>query len=330
MKQATKPRLIQLSLSLVVFSASWLALVRIGSVLVDEAAVVNWLAKNDWIQLLSPNIRDTLIGASWQPTAALIFAVGAYPLLKTPAAFLARRFFKRSNLLQLNWTPPAFGLPRTEFLFILPSYSHDCSLILKNTGSEPTRVHRIELEGRIYRDILRNDGTCIAREEVLLVTLASEGRNKIGLEWTKKEEKIWVIDIPFTLRENEELLLPALGPIIEDSTKNAAIEAQNLVGLSTITVNFDVWLDAKRETTTASLSAPLRFLLSAEQGGDGGVDSLLNGLGIKEEKERNSLRDAYQNVREIDFGLRRQIEGTFRETQEAQEAADNATTARGA
>jgi len=123
-----------------VFLVSWMFLLGVGAALVDEQAIINWMTENDWLKFLSPNIRNALVRHGWQLLAALALGVLSYRQVKTPAGYLARRYFTKGTFCDLRWlNPTGFGLPQPEFVFILPGNAHSCELVLKNNGPGSTR-----------------------------------------------------------------------------------------------------------------------------------------------------------------------------------------------
>jgi tetratricopeptide (TPR) repeat protein len=298
-----------------VFLVSWMFLLGVGAALVDEQAIINWMTENDWLKFLSPNIRNALVRHGWQLLAALALGVLSYRQVKTPAGYLARRYFTKGTFCDLRWlNPTGFGLPQPEFVFILPGNAHSCELVLKNNGPGSTRVSRIELEAHIYRQIV-SQSVGVVRVVVPYLSLDSE-RNDIGLEWKKLSDSLWVIDTPFTVQESEEVYLPLLDPQSDESDDDAIGKLRQLVGLATLEIQFEAALSTEQQMINASLSAPLRIFLPLEEDDDGGVGALLSALNVEEVSERESLRESYQRVRRFDFDVRKGIASGLNELQE--------------
>jgi hypothetical protein len=311
MKHETIKTLIQLSLSAATFLAMWGLLAIAGPDIINEKAVQNWVAKKDWLNFVSPHIRNLLI-TQWRPLAALLITASLfYPKLKYPADNLAKRYFLKGSLLTLRWGPAVGDLPQPEFLYFFPPGSYNSSgLILENEETEATDINRIERYSTISR-IISDLGTEILGIFPLSFS-GGERDNVTGLEWKKLSENCWVIDTPFTLpRQAEvelaEVELPKLNLDYDNEDENAVTQLRSLVGLATLVAQFEVSIFTNQGIINRMLSAPLRLLLSLEEEGDGGIGTLVNNLPIKTETERSLLFQAYERERLIDFQIRAAI-----------------------
>jgi tetratricopeptide (TPR) repeat protein len=324
-KRGAKQRLFRFSIAAGIFIVSWLLLVAIGSTLFDEQAVVKWLVGNEWLKFVSPKIREK-VGQGWQPILSLILSILAYRSLKPFTNTLAGLLFRKAaSPLSLSFGSTGFGLRQPEILLTLPGELHTCSLILKN-GGPATKVNRVEVEASIFERIPSQTSQRGAAMQTLLedmrtvvspLHLESGGRSEIGLEWKKVSENLWSIDTPFALQEGKEVELPMIDPSFDESNEHTEFEVRQLVGLSTLEIQFKATVMAEQMTFNTSLSIPLRIFSPLEDEGDGGIDDLVNALDVNE-SEKVLLREIYQHVRQVGFELRTQIAENLNKSLEMQ------------
>lgn len=306
----TRQQLIQIALSAAIFWAVWLFFVVVGPTLVDEKAVQDWLAKKEWLGFVKADIRHLLI-SYWRSLTALLLTVSLfYPVLKKSAAYLARRYFLSQPLLTLSWSPADYGLPQSEFLYFFPAgVSSSCTPILKNNGTETTKINRIELKAAIFRRVSDLGTEMLTSMGISPIHFreSTERDEETGLEWNRVAEDRWVIDTPFTLPQQEEIWLPSVGLGHDEEDEQAAMDVQNLVGLAVLGIQYDITVFTDQRIITRTLSAPLRVLLRLEEGGDGGISALVNKLGAKRAAEKDTIRRAYEWARRDDLRLRKML-----------------------
>jgi tetratricopeptide (TPR) repeat protein len=328
MKHKTRKKLIQLSLSAAFVLVVWGLLTITGPSLVEEKAVQDWVAKKEWLSFINPNIRVLLIGY-WRLFAALLLTGSfLYPRLRNPADYLARHYFLQGPLLTLSWGPADDGLPQPEFRYFCPPGScQSPGLVLMNNGIETTTIKRVELSTGICRRISDLGTEMLTSMGISPLHFENmEQKEGIALEWKKLEENCWVIDTPFALQEGAKVDLPSLGLGYSEQDENALTQLRSLVGLATLGIQFDARLLTEQGIINVNVSAPLRILLSLEEGGDGGIGGLVNKLDVQTEAERDRIRHAHERARHDDFQIRRLIAQNLNEMEAAKrlESADQA------
>ena len=203
MKKESKQRLIRLVMVSGVFLLSWAVLVYAGNVLFDEQAIIKWLNETKWLKFLKPDhSHSTSPSKRWQLLAALAIGAFSYRLFKGPAEYFLDKISSRKQGLELRLDAIGFGLPTPEFMFILPGNPTSPQIVLKNHGPGPARIERIEIEPRIHRKIKSHSIESI-HLPVDCLSLESQ-KNMLGLEWKKVSDEMWVLEVPFTVGENEK------------------------------------------------------------------------------------------------------------------------------
>jgi tetratricopeptide (TPR) repeat protein len=219
---------------------------------------------------------------------------------------------KIQRQLVIRWAASEFELPEPEFVLFLPNGSlYANELILKNTGSTATKINRIELVPAVFKHLLAQGGMEM-KYSVPALRFQSGDRTDLGLQLKQGTNGTWVIDTPFTVQEGQEVVLPGLNLICKEGNEIAS-EVKRLVGLATLEMQYDVAVFAEQETSSWTLTAPLRVLLSMDRGGDGGIDSLLEGLAGVDQAEKKARGETYRQIRQVDDEMRRQIANSLNE-----------------
>ncbi|MGP3949615.1 tetratricopeptide repeat protein [Streptomyces sp. 7N604] len=315
-RRPRKAKLVQISLTFTVFLVSWALLVIVGSLFLDIDEIRRWLADRTWIALANPRIRDALLQYAWQSLFALMLAILSYRRLEAIASRITRRFLGEDPPLVLKLVPTAVGISKPESLLFLPGDALSCALVIENVSLAGIEVNRVVLKVSVYRTLTTKTGKHVLMP---VPALRLDSEPEAGLQWTRTDDGSWLIGDPFTLRQDEEMELPMIHPTYDEEDSEAVTAIRELVGVSTLSMGFDVTVHTSHGLVTSELSAPLRIFRPLEDGDDGGIDALINALTDGKESDIDSVRKGYEQARRWDFEVRGQIAGTMNEVNEVLE-----------
>ncbi|MEO5591620.1 MAG: hypothetical protein ABIR15_20290 [Chitinophagaceae bacterium] len=302
-----KVLIVRIATGTIVFLMSWLLLSATGSLLIDKTAILKWIGKQNWIKFLNPAISGFLLLHGWQIIISIVLAIYSYLKSEKINTTLVAKYFTSKVPFSVEWQNVT-DTQLNEFILFIGTGSNSLAIALKNTGFTNLKINQVKITPSISKGTKSKTGNDIA---MILpqFTFNGQGENGDGMEMVSSGDGKWVINTPFLVKENAQVVLPMIELEYDEENKNIIDDIWSLAGDASLMIEFDIVFKTDEASFKRTLSAPLRVFFPFEDWDEGFTDlnTLMENIGLRDEAARTNLMNEYIKQAREQFEIRTKI-----------------------